>query len=60
MHSLVYMPQKNPDSALNSSLRHVSVSVHKRDNNNNNNNDDVYGAVILAKATARVHPVHIR
>jgi len=26
---------------------------------NNNNNDNVYGAVIVAQATARVHPVHM-
>jgi len=28
-------------------------------NNNNNTNDNIYGAVIVAKATARVHPVHM-
>ena len=34
-----------------------------RDNNNNNNNnsshDNVYGAVIMTKVIARVHPVHL-
>jgi len=31
------------------------------DNNNNNNNshDNVYGAVIMTKVIARVHPVHL-
>ena len=31
------------------------------DNNNNNddNNDNIYGAVIVAKATGRVYPVHV-
>ena len=28
-------------------------------NKNNNINDNIYGAVIVAKATARVHPVHV-
>jgi len=27
-------------------------------NNNNNNRDNVYGAVIMTKVIARVHPVH--
>jgi len=26
--------------------------------NNNNNHENVYGAVIMTKVTARVHPVH--
>jgi len=30
------------------------------DNNNNNNNyDNVYGAIIMTKVTAKVHPVHL-
>jgi len=28
-------------------------------NNNNNNYDNVYGAVIMTKVIARVHPVHL-
>ena len=28
-------------------------------NNNNNNHDNVYGAVILTKVIAKVHPVHL-
>ena len=28
-------------------------------NNNNNSNDNVYGAVIMTKVIARVHPVHL-
>jgi len=32
---------------------------HLNNNNNNNTNDNIYGAVIVAKATARVHPVHV-
>jgi len=27
--------------------------------NNNNNYDNVYGAVIMTKVIARVHPVHL-
>jgi len=27
--------------------------------NNNNNHDNVYGAVIMTKVIARVHPVHL-
>jgi len=27
--------------------------------NNNNNHENVYGAVIMTKVTARVHPVHL-
>jgi len=30
-----------------------------RTNNNNNNYDNVYGAVIMTKVIARVHPVHL-
>ena len=29
------------------------------DNNNNNNHDNVYGALIMTKVIARVHPVHL-
>jgi len=28
-------------------------------NNNNNNYDNVYGATIMTKVIARVHPVHL-
>jgi len=28
-------------------------------NNNNNNYDYVYGAIIMTKVIARVHPVHL-
>jgi len=28
-------------------------------NNNNNSHDNVYGAVIMTKVIARVHPVHL-
>ena len=28
-------------------------------NNNNNSHDNVYGAVVMAKVIARVHPVHL-
>jgi len=34
----------------------------ERNNNNNNNNnsyDNVYGALIMTKVIARVHPVHL-
>ena len=27
--------------------------------NNNNSHDDVYGPVIMTKAIARVHPIHL-
>jgi len=37
------MPEKKPNN----------------NNNNNNSNDNVYGAVIMTKVTARVHPVHL-
>ena len=29
------------------------------DDDNNNNHDSVYGAVIMTKVIARVHPVHL-
>jgi len=34
---------------------------HPKNNNNNNNNshDNVYGAVIMTKVIARVHPIHL-
>jgi len=38
----------------------VRVTVSGRHNNNNNNShDNVYGAVIMTKVIARVHPVHL-
>jgi len=48
----------------------INATTHARsciylgwmDNNNNNNNnshDSVYGAVIMTKVIARVHPVHL-
>ena len=30
-----------------------------RNNNNNTSHDNVYGAVIMTKVIARVHPVHL-
>jgi len=48
------------------SVRYMRVRVtvsgrHNNNNNNNNNNshDNVYGAVIMTKVIARVHPVHL-
>jgi len=35
---------------------HFSLFIN---NNNNNSHDNVYGAVIMTKVTARVHPVHL-
>ena len=34
-------------------------TVPLRNNNNNNSHDSVYGAVIMTKVIARVHPVHL-
>ena len=34
-------------------------NVRERNNNNNNSHDNVYGAVIMTKVIARVHPVHL-
>jgi len=34
-------------------------TVPLRNNNNNNSHDSVYGAVIMTKVIARVHPVHV-
>jgi len=31
----------------------------KNKHNNNNNHGNVYGAIIMTKVTARVHPVHL-
>jgi len=28
-------------------------------NNNNNNHNNVYGAIIVTKVIARVHPIHL-
>jgi len=37
-----------------------STEICNNNNTGNNNNDgNVYGAVVIAKATARVHPVHM-
>jgi len=33
--------------------------IHTGGNNNNNSHDNVYGAVIMTKVIARVHPVHL-
>ena len=38
---------------------HCNGHFPGNNNNNNNTNDNIYGAVIVAKATARVHPVHV-
>ena len=35
------------------------VEVDNKNNNNNNSHDNVYGAVIMTKVIARVHPVHL-
>jgi len=33
--------------------------VYNNNSNNNEEEDNVYGAVIVAQSTARVHPVHM-
>jgi len=33
--------------------------ISRNNNNNNNSHDNVYGAVIMTKVIARVHPVHL-
>jgi len=33
--------------------------IQQRNTNNNNSHDNVYGAVIMTKVIARVHPVHL-
>jgi len=37
-----------------------SMTVVKivNNNSNNNNQDNVYGAVVMSRATARFHPIH--
>ena len=37
----------------------VLTRVTNNNNNNNNSHDNVYGAVIMTKVIARVHPVHL-
>ena len=36
-----------------------STESNNDNSNNNNNYDNVYGAVIMTKVIARVHPVHL-
>ena len=43
-------------------IRHAAAALYNNNNNNNNNtnsHDNVYGAVIMTKVIARVHPVHL-
>jgi len=37
----------------------TSITPTYNNNNNNNSHDNVYGAVIMTKVIARVHPVHL-
>jgi len=37
----------------------AAISILNNNNNNNNSHDNVYGAVIMTKVIARVHPVHL-
>jgi len=39
----------------------VCLRCHQNESNNNNSNnyDNVYGAIIMTKVIARVHPVHL-
>jgi len=36
----------------------MTLTLHA-DNNNNNSHENVYGAIIMTKVIARVHPVHL-
>ena len=36
-----------------------SCTWHESNSSNNNNYDNVYGAIIMTKVIARVHPVHL-
>ena len=38
---------------------HTVTEISQLFNNNNNSHDNVYGAVIMTKVIARVHPVHL-
>ena len=44
---------------LNSDWFCLLVPANPGNNNNNNSHDNVYGAVIMTKVIARVHPVHL-
>jgi len=37
----------------------VGLKYNNNTNNNNNNHGNFYGAIIMAKVIARVHPVHL-
>jgi len=37
----------------------ADLFLNNNNNNNNNNYDYVYGAIIMTKVIARVHPVHL-
>jgi len=37
----------------------IDINSNNNNNNNNNSHDNVYGAVIMTKVIARVHPVHL-
>ena len=39
--------------------QYIVVVLTRVTNNNNNSHDNVYGAVIMTKVIARVHPVHL-
>ena len=38
---------------------HSTLCMYVYNNSNNNSHDNVYGAVIMTKVIARVHPVHL-
>jgi len=58
---LVTLPSSSDisGSTIELNLKRCLQVEYKNNNNNNNKADNVYGAVIVARASARVHLVHI-
>ena len=49
--------QKSEKITKIGACKQFSLSIYA--NNNNNSHDNVYGAVVMTKVIARVHPVHL-
>jgi len=55
---LIRMGTRNVVFDADAHWRHLANTADSNDNNNSNH-DNVYGAIIVTKVIARVHPVHL-
>jgi len=57
-HTKTALRLQKPTATLMPLIRRMTITMNNN-NNNNNNHDNTYGAIVMTKIFATVHPVHL-